>query len=76
MRALEERDPDIWQFFLDGHFSVQINHIPGTEKGLDHAGEQENKKLKIQDDLIGITRRGNSRNTFFLISRVVSEMEI
>ena len=43
MRALEERDPNIWQFFLDGHFSVQVNDIPGTAKGADHAGELENK---------------------------------
>ena len=33
MEALEERDPNIWQFFfIDGNFSVQINHIPGTAK--------------------------------------------
>ena len=43
MRALEERDPNIWQFFLDRHFSVQVNHILGTAKGADHAGELENK---------------------------------
>ena len=56
MRELEERDPNIWQFFLDRHFSVQINHISGTAKVVDHAGEQENKKLKIQGGLVGITR--------------------
>ena len=47
MRALKERDQSIWQFFLDGHFSVQINRIPGTAKDENHAGGQENKKLKI-----------------------------
>ena len=54
MQALEERDPNMWQFFLDGHFSVQVNHILVTAKCVDHAGEQENKKLKIQSSLIGI----------------------
>ena len=44
MRALVERDPNIWQFILDGHFSVQISNILGTAKDRDHAGKQENKK--------------------------------
>ena len=42
---------------------------------MEHAGEQKNKKLKIQGGLVGITRRANSRNKFFLISHVVSEIE-
>ena len=75
MRALEERDPNIWQFFLNRHFPVQLYHIPVTAKGVDHVGEQENKKLKIQGGLIGITRRENHRNKFFLISHVVSDVE-
>ena len=53
--------------------SVQTNHIPGTAKGGDHTGKQENKKN--QSGLIGITRRENSRNNFFLISHVVSVIE-
>lgn len=40
--ALEEKDPNTGQLFLDGGFSVQINHIPGTAKGVDHAGEHQN----------------------------------
>ena len=75
IQAWEERDPKIWQFFLDGHFSVQINHILGTPKGVDDPGDQENKKQKVQGGLVGITRRENSRNRFFLISYVVSEIE-
>ena len=55
--------------------SVQINHIPGTAKGVDHAGARENKKLKIQGGLVGITRRENSGNNFFLILHVVSKIE-
>ena len=75
MRALGERDTNIWLFFLDERFSFQINHILGTVKGVDHAGEQENKKLKIEGRLVGITRRENSRYKFFLISHVISEIE-
>ena len=40
-----------------------------------YAGEQENKKLKIQGGLTGITRGVSSRKFFFLISHVVSEVE-
>ena len=56
MQALEERDPNIRQLFLDGQFSVQINNIPETVKSVDHAGEQENKKMKIQDGLTIVKR--------------------
>ena len=45
--ALEERDPNIWQF-LRWTIFVQVNYIQETEKSVDHAGEQENKKLKVQ----------------------------
>ena len=42
IRALEEMETNIWHFFLDGHSSVQINHIPGAAKGVDHAdGKQK-----------------------------------
>ena len=41
IRASEERVPNIWQFVLDGHFSILLNRIPGTAKGVDHAGERE-----------------------------------
>ena len=42
---------------------------------MDHAGEQENKKLKIQGGLIDIRRRESSGNNFFLIWHVVSAIE-
>ena len=42
---------------------------------MNHTGQHENKNLKIQGALIGITRGENSRNKFFLISHVVSEIE-
>ena len=73
--ALEEKDPNIGQFSRDGHFSIQINHILGTAKGVYLAGEQENKKLTIKGGLVGTARRGNSMNKFFLASRLVSEIE-
>ena len=46
MRTLKKRDPNIWSFILDGHFSVKINHIPGTAKRGDHASEKQKSKTK------------------------------
>ena len=42
---------------------------------MDRAGEQKNKKLKIKGGLVGITRRGNNMNKFFLALHVVSEIK-
>ena len=49
-------------------FPVHINHIPETVKSVDYAGEQENKKLKIQGGLVGTTRPENSVNIFLNIA--------
>ena len=75
IQALKEKDPNIWQFYLDECFSVLINCIPGTTEDVDHAGQQEKKKLKIQVVLVGITRPENSMNKLFLLSHVFSEIE-
>ena len=56
MLAVEERVPNIWQFFLDGHASVQMNQTPRAAKSVDHAGKQENKKLKIHGGLIELIK--------------------
>ena len=63
---------------MEGNFSVQTTKVPHTAIGVDHAGEQQNKKLKIQSELIGITKE-NSQNRYFIrspvISQIVNEME-
>ena len=40
--TLEEKDPNTGKLFSVGGFSVQINHIPGTEKCVHYAGKQQN----------------------------------
>lgn len=75
IQALKEKDPNIWQFYLNECFSVLINCIPGTAEDVDHAGQQEKKKLKIQVGLVGITRPENSMNRLFLLSHVFSAIE-
>ena len=53
MRNLEHDDPDIWKYFMEGIFSVQTTKVLHTIIGVDHAGDQQNKKLNIQGGLIG-----------------------
>jgi hypothetical protein len=75
MKKHKDTDPLIWNYFEEGNFSVQKTDILGSALGIDHAGEQENKKLKIQGGLIGITRQQNSRDRYFLIAHIVSEID-
>ena len=55
MVALKNNDVEIWNYFKEGNFCVQKSRIPFVAVGRDHAGEQENKVLKIQGGLQGIT---------------------
>ena len=45
----DEEDQKVWQAFKNGDFSCQKSTIPGTAIGRDHCGEQENKKIKIEE---------------------------
>ena len=74
MRNLEYNDHDIWEDFMAGGLSIQTTKVPHTAIGVDHAGEQQNKKLEIQDGLIGITTKENSRSRYFIISPVISQI--
>ena len=74
MRKLKHNDPDICKYFMEGNFSAQTTKVPHTAIWVDHAGEQQNKKLKIHGGLIGITTKENSRNKYFIISPVISQI--
>ena len=45
-KHLQISDPDVWNYFLDGNFSVQKCNILGVAIGCDHAGEQVNSEDK------------------------------
>ena len=51
MDALQHTDSVIWEAFCDGDFCVQKTPIPFTALGMDHAGEQVNKVIKIEGGL-------------------------
>ena len=59
---------------MEGNFSVQTTKVPHPAIGVDQADEQQNKKLKIQGGLIGMSTKENSRNRYFIISPVISQI--
>ncbi len=76
---MQESDPPVWQALAVGEFSVAKNDLPFTAIGVDHAGEQENKVLKVHGGLRGIANNENARNRFFggapMINRLCSELQ-
>ena len=55
MRALESDEPEIWNAMRNGQLSVQKRKIPFTSIGVDHAGEQINKLIKVDGGLTGMS---------------------
>ena len=56
MHELESIDPDIWQEFVNGEFTVNTsNEVPFTRIGVDQAMEHLNKYTKGQGGISGIT---------------------
>ena len=74
MLQLEHDDPAIWKHFMEGNFSVQKSKIPFTALGRDHAGEQQNKIMKIEGGLKGISKEENARVRHFLTAPVLQEI--
>ena len=46
MKSLKAKNPEIWNYFIEGNFIVQKNDIPGVAVGCDYVGEQVNRELK------------------------------
>ena len=72
MYALEQSDPVIWEAFSNGEFAVQKTKIPFVALGMDHAGEQVNKILKIDGGLVGVSRNVNARNRFMITAPIIA----
>ena len=61
MYDLQYQTPDIWAVLMRKEFSCQKYDIPGTATGGSHVGEQENKIIKSQGGITGITGNENNR---------------
>ena len=75
MKSLEVENPEIWNYFMEGNFSVQKNDIPGVAIGCDHAGEQVNREDKTGSGLKGMTRNQNNRNWHYLAAPVLAQLQ-
>ena len=54
MISLKDNDPDTWNFFEDGNFSVNKTKISFSAIGCDHAIEHENRAMKVAGGITGI----------------------
>ena len=74
MRRLEEEDPAIWEALANGQFSVSKSSVPFTSIGVDYAGEQVNRVLKVDGGLTGISSNQNARTRLLLIAPIISHL--
>lgn len=74
MKQLESSDPDIHEEFMKGNFCVNKNDIPFCAVGPDHAIEHENKTMKIQGGLKGLTQQPAAMARWFLIAPELSRL--
>ena len=75
IKALEDSDPELWEVFMNGEFCVKKTDILFTSLGMDHAGEQVIKNVKVEGGGIkGITNNENAKLQFFLSSPVLAKI--
>ena len=66
MTELKENDEMSWQYLKD-NFSTNKTVIPFCSIGLDHALEQDNKLLKVNGGVVGLTQNPTALDRFCLI---------
>ena len=70
---LQFSDHFTWNSLESGKFSVVKNKLPFVAIGVDHAGEQENKLLKLEGGLTGIANNENDPNRFLLTAPILRQ---
>ena len=79
MLELQTTDPELWNFFKEGNFTITKNEIPFTGVDPDHAIEQEHRKLKAKGGFIGITGNEAALAKYAIIApslaRIVQEFK-
>ena len=66
MQNLKTSDPDIWEEFLKGNFTVNKTKIPFCVIGVDQALEHVNRMMKVSGGIVGITLNPSECTHFFL----------
>ena len=67
MMGLKENDEVSWQYLKD-NFSINKMGIPFCSIGSDHALEKNNKLLKVNGGVVGLTQKPTALHRFCLIS--------
>ena len=67
MMELKKNDEMSWQYLKD-NFSINKTGIPFCSIGSDHALEQDNKLLKVNGWVVGLTQNPTALHRFCLIS--------
>ena len=62
-----------WQYLKD-NFSINKTGIPVCSMGSDHALEQDNKLLKVNGGVIGLTQNPTALHRFCLISASLASL--
>lgn len=60
LKDLKREDPPTWKAFEHGEFVVSKSEIPFTKLYTDQALEQENKVLKGQGGMVGVSQSDES----------------
>ena len=68
MKVLRENDHDTWLELGKGKWAPNKSDIPFCSLGADEALEQENRRMKVQGGIVGITQNTQALNKFFLTS--------
>lgn len=73
MLELEQTDPGSWEY-LEENFSINKNGTPFTSIGSDHALEQDNKRMKVNGGIVGLTQNPNALKRFCLIAPTLNSL--
>ena len=74
MVNLENFDPAIWHQFMQENWVIKKSRVPFCAFGADEALQHENRRLNVQDGLVGITFNETARARFFLAEPELSRI--
>lgn len=72
--SMEIKNPETWDFFLDGSLLFKKKLVSFCCTGVDHALKQKNKSMKIQGGKKGVGNNESVLEEYFLISCEMSQV--
>ena len=74
MYELKEKDSDIWEFFMNGYFSINKKSVPFTAIGADHAFEHGNRTMKVLGGIKDIANGIKKLEKYFIITPEINQI--